>query len=74
MSLVPFHRVLIASAIVFCAGFSAWELIGYYRGGGTVALIVGLAFALAAGLLIVYLWHLRRFLGLPPKTGTSRPR
>jgi hypothetical protein len=73
VSLVPFHRVLIASAIVFCAGFSAWELIAYYRAGGTGALVSGLFFALAAGLLIVYLWHLRRFLGLP-KTGMNRPR
>lgn len=65
MSLVPFHRVLIASAIVFCAGFSALELLAYSRRGGTLELVLGLAFAAAAGLLIVYLWHLRRILGLP---------
>lgn len=65
MSLVPFHRVLIASAIVFCAGFSALELISYSCRGGTLELVLGLAFAAAAGLLIIYLWHLRRILGLP---------
>jgi hypothetical protein len=65
MSLLPFHRVLIASAIVFCAGFSALELRAYTRGGGTLELVLGLGFAVAAGALIVYLWHLRRFLGLP---------
>ena len=72
MSLVPFHRVLIASAIVFCAGFSALELLAYTRGGGTLELVLGLAFAAAAGLLIVYLWHLRRILGLPKKRPPRR--
>ena len=67
MSLVPFHRVLIVSAIVFCAGFSALELLAYSRGGGMLELVLGLAFAAAAGLLIVYLWHLRRILGLPKR-------
>jgi hypothetical protein len=65
-SLLPFHRLLIASAIVFCAGFSALQLVVYARGGGTVELVLGVGFALAAGLLIVYLLHLRRFLNLPP--------
>jgi len=67
VSLLPFHRVLIGSAIVFCAGFSALELLAYTRAGGTVELVLGLAFAVAAGLLIVYLWHLRRILGLPKR-------
>lgn len=65
MSLLPFHRVLIATAIVFCAGFSALELFAYARSGGTLELVLGLAFAIAAGALIVYLWHLRRILRLP---------
>lgn len=65
MSLVRFHRVLIGSAIVFCAGFSALELLAFARNGGTLELTLGLAFAVAAGLLIFYLWHLRRILGLP---------
>jgi hypothetical protein len=65
MSLLPFHRILIVSAIVFCAGFSAWTLVGYARTRVTADLLLGLAFALAAGALLVYLLHLRRFLGLP---------
>lgn len=65
-SLVPFHRLLIASAILFCAGFSALELVVFSREGRTLDLVLGLGFALAAGLLIVYLLHLRRFLNLPP--------
>ena len=28
MSLVHFHRFLIATAIVFCLGYGAWELNG----------------------------------------------
>jgi hypothetical protein len=65
MSLLPFHRVLIVSAILFCAGFSALELLAYSRHGGTLELALGLGFAVAAGALIFYLWHLRRILGLP---------
>jgi hypothetical protein len=69
-SLIPFHRFLIASAIVFCAGFSAWELMRFASNGRPLDLVMGLAFALAAGLLLVYLLHLRRFLNLPKE----RPR
>jgi hypothetical protein len=69
MSLVPFHRVLIVSAIVFCAGFSAWTLVAYGRTGAMGDLVVGLGFALAAGALLLYLLHLRRFLGLPKGRG-----
>ena len=65
MSLLPFHRVLIGSAIVFCAGFSALQLLAYARGAGSLELVLGIGFAAAAGVLIVYLWHLRRVLGLP---------
>jgi hypothetical protein len=72
VSLVPFHRVLIASAIVFCAGFSALELLAYSRSGGLLELVLGLAFAVAAGALIFYLWHLRRILGLPKRRPPRR--
>jgi hypothetical protein len=65
MGLIRFHRVLIASAIVFCAGFSAWQLLAFSRSGSSAELILGLAFAAAAGGLGVYLAHLRRVLRLP---------
>lgn len=65
MSLIGFHRVLIACAIVFCAGFSAWELLAFARSGRTVDLVMGLAFALASGVLTTYLVFLRRILRLP---------
>ncbi|MGH7554618.1 MAG: hypothetical protein ACREMQ_16570 [Longimicrobiales bacterium] len=64
-TLVPFHRFLIASAIIFCAGFSAWQLVRFVNDRGWLELVLGLAFALAAGLLLLYLLHLRRFLNLP---------
>lgn len=73
MSLLAFHRVLIASGIVFCAGFSAWQLYGYRQAGGALDLAVGLGFAAAAGLLGVYLVHLRRFLRLPPRPARATP-
>lgn len=66
-TLVSFHKFLIASAIVFCAGFSAWQLVRFARGGVVLDLMLGLAFALATGLLLVYLLHLRRVLNLPDR-------
>lgn len=67
MSLVQFHRILIATAIVFCFGYGIWEAV---RRGPTplallfIALGVGLAF---------YLRRLNRFLGLDkPDNGPSR--
>jgi hypothetical protein len=74
MDLIPFHRLLIATAIVFCAGFGAWQLVAYARGGGVSDMLVGLLFAALAGGLGVYLAHLRRVLRLPPPTGGSGAR
>jgi hypothetical protein len=65
MSLIPFHRLLIACAILFCLGYAAWELAVYARTGGLDRLAFSGAFALAAALLAVYLRHLRRVLRLP---------
>ena len=64
MSLISFHRVLIAAAILFCAGYGAYELLAFTRGGGNGSLVMsGVFFVLAAG-LSYYLWRLKRFLGL----------
>ena len=63
MSLVGFHKVLIASAIGFCAGFGGWRLLHYARGGSGSDLLLGLAFTVASVALAVYLVFLRRFLG-----------
>ena len=54
--MIPFHRVLITTGIVFCAGLALWFL---WRG----QMVLGIAFlALGAG-LTYYLRHLRRFIG-----------
>lgn len=65
MSLIHFHRVLIATAIIFCGGFAAWELRAYLANGEMLALLLAVAFAAAALGLAYYLRHLSRFLGLP---------
>ena len=65
MSLIGFHRVLIACGIIFCAGFSAWELLAFTRTDRTSDLLLGLGFALASGALTMYLLFLRRILRLP---------
>lgn len=55
-SLIPFHRVLIATGIVFCAGFAVYAWLGGQR--ALAAVFAVLAFALG-----VYLYNLNRFLG-----------
>ena len=61
--MIPFHKLLISSGIVFCAGFALWALIQYVRTGQAASLGLALAFTLAAAALGYYLRHLRRFLG-----------
>lgn len=63
MSLVGFHKVLIGSAVLFCALFGGWQLLAAFEGGGSVALLVGGAFLAAAAGLGFYLTRLERFLG-----------
>jgi hypothetical protein len=72
MSLVPFHRILIAGAIIFCFGFAAWELLAYRRDGSIAAAVIAGAFLFAGGLLAVYLRHLRRILRLPAAETVGR--
>ena len=61
--MIPFHRLLISTAIVFCAGFAAWAAWHYRQSGDLLMLLTAVAFALAAVALAYYLRHLRRFLG-----------
>ena len=63
MSIIGFHRFLIATAIVFCAVFAAWEFRIFASAGSLGALIIGVVFALAASGLAYYLANLTRFLG-----------
>ena len=64
MSLISFHRVLIAFAILFCAGYGAYELAAFTRGGGNGSLVMSGVFFLLAACLAYYLWRLKRFLGV----------
>ena len=66
MSLISFHRLLIAAAIAFCFGFAVWELMTWWVGGAAGALVLGLTFVVLGGLLSYYLARLRRFLGGDP--------
>jgi hypothetical protein len=66
MSLISFHRFLIAIAIVFCAGYAFWELRAFFQHGSVRALLLALIFAAAAAALGYYLRHLSRFLRISP--------
>jgi membrane protein implicated in regulation of membrane protease activity len=65
LNLILFHRLLIATAIVFCAMFSAWELGAYFRAGGTSRLVMAIVFAILTVALSWYLKRLARVLNLP---------
>ena len=64
MSLINFHRVLIAIAILFCAGYGVYELLEFNESGGTGSLLISAFFLVATAGLAYYLWHLKRFLGV----------
>jgi hypothetical protein len=60
---INFHKVLIVTAIAFCAFFAVWGWREYQRTGTTWSLVSSIAFAAFALGFIVYLRFLRRFLG-----------
>lgn len=61
--MVNFHRLLIGTAIVFCAGFALWGWREYQAAHTSWALASSIAFAVFAVALAVYLYNLKRFLG-----------
>ena len=61
--MIPFHRLLIGTAVVFCAGFALWAGWTYRESGDGVTLVMAVASAAAAAALSYYLRHLKRFLG-----------
>lgn len=67
MSLISFHRFLIAAAIIFCGGFAIWELFAFVEGGGLSDLALAVAFGAAAAGFGYYLRNLSRFLKLSTK-------
>ena len=60
--MIIFHRFLIGTAILFCAGFAVWAFTAYRAAGGAVALALAVCFAVAAAVLGYYLKNLDRFL------------
>ena len=62
MSLIGFHKLLIATAILFCALFAVWQGIIFSRTGAAMSVALTVAFALAAAGLTYYLANLQRFL------------
>ena len=62
--MIHFHRVLISTAILFCAGFSLRSLAAYGATGETLSLVLFVSFLVATGALGYYLINLRRFLDL----------
>jgi hydrogenase-4 membrane subunit HyfE len=63
LSLIAFHKFLIAAAIVFCFGFAGWELRVYLDVGRGTSLALAIVFAVLGFGLILYLRRLRRILG-----------
>lgn len=62
MSVIGFHRVLIATGILFCGLFAGWQGVAFARDGSLGDLILAVFFALAAVGLVYYLANLDRFL------------
>ena len=60
--MIPFHRLLITTAILFCVGFAVWAFVAYRATGGALQLTLGIAFAIAGIALGYYLKNLNRFL------------
>ena len=61
--MIPFHRLLISTAIVFCAGFTAWAGWSWRESRSAGTLVLSLSFGVATVALSYYLRHLKRFLG-----------
>lgn len=63
MSLLSFHRGLIAAAIVFCLGYGGWELLRVGSAGPGGSVVLGSIFIVLGLALVYYLLRLNRFLG-----------
>jgi len=60
--MIPFHRFLISTAILFCIGFAAYAFVAYRASGAGSDLGFAVAFAVAGAALGYYLKNLNRFL------------
>jgi len=66
MSLISFHRILIAVAILFCASYGVYELTVFTESEDMGSLLLSGFFMVVTICLSYYLWHLKRFLGSDP--------
>jgi hypothetical protein len=73
MSLISFHRLLIAVAIMFCGGYAIWEVLRFLSDGSIGSALLAAAFGAAAIALAYYLRHLGRILRLGNE-GVSRAK
>ncbi|MBI3740739.1 MAG: hypothetical protein HY257_03145 [Chloroflexi bacterium] len=71
MSLIAFHKFLITAAILFCAGFALRQWSDYRASGEGLALLMTVAFGIAAGGLGIYLKHLSAVLKIPTEDSES---
>ena len=60
--MIIFHRFLIGTAILFCAGFAVWVFLDSRTSGSAGAMVLSVTFAVAAVALSYYLKNLKRFL------------
>ena len=63
MSLIAFHRLLIATGILFCFGYAGWELVLWWVTQRGTSLLFGATFAVLGLALSFYLSRLRHFVG-----------
>lgn len=61
--MIPFHKLLIGTGIVFAAGFALWSFVRYRQEPSVLMLVLTIVFTVATLALAYYLRHLRRFLG-----------
>ncbi len=61
--MIPFHKLLISTAIVFCAFMAVWAGWRWRAEGGTGTLALCATFAVLTVALTYYLRNLKRFLG-----------
>ncbi len=64
MSLINFHRVLIAVAILFCGSYGVYELTVFAESGEVGSLLLSGFFLVVTVGRAYYLWHLKRILGV----------
>jgi hypothetical protein len=74
MSLFAAHKLMIATAILFCTGFAVREAVLAVSSGGAVPVLLGAVSAAGAVALAVYLRWLVRSKGQALDAASTSPR